>query len=64
MDDGDLEYLLKRLLDEADTGLSRPNSWRMMIFKESEKLVTAFKPNMWSVDTLYFTESSKKVILF
>jgi hypothetical protein len=44
MDEDDLEYLLKRLLDETD--LSRPNSWRLMIFKGSEKLVTAFKPNM------------------
>jgi len=30
MDEDDLEAFFKRLLDEAETGLSRPNWWRMM----------------------------------
>jgi hypothetical protein len=29
MDEGDLEYILKRLLDEAETGLLRPDWWLM-----------------------------------
>jgi hypothetical protein len=42
VDEGDLEYLLKRLLDEAEIGLLKPNWWlmTMMIIMYEKKNVT------------------------
>jgi hypothetical protein len=39
VDEGDLEDLLKRLLDVAETGLLNPNSWLMKIMMIITKLL-------------------------